>query len=113
VAVAVRLLHRCCLVVPRLLIAKEGAGLLPVPRLGSCLGRKRLCLAAFVVEAWDAMVAAAADGVRFVARVGVGGVVVADDSRVVVHRRKPVPAAVAAAVVIAHLSALHSQGLRS
>jgi hypothetical protein len=114
--VAVGLLLRCRLLVLRLWIVKEGAGLSFGPRLGSCLGRKRLYLAAAaVVVVVAADVAAAAVGF---ASAGVGGVEVVVDVRdavvvavVVVGRRKPVPAA--AGAVIAHPSALHSQELHS
>jgi hypothetical protein len=114
--VAVGLLLRCRLLVLRLWIVKEGAGLSFGPRLDSCLGRKRLYLAAAaVVVVVAADVAAAAVGF---ASAGVGGVEVVVDVRdavvvavVVVGRRKPVPAA--AGAVIAHPSALHSQELHS
>jgi hypothetical protein len=114
--VAVGLLLRCRLLVLRLWIVKEGAGLSFGPRLDSCLGRKRLYLAAAaVVVVVAADVAAAAVGF---ASAGVGGVEVVVDVRdavvvavVVVGRRKPVPAA--AGAVVAHPSALHSQELHS
>jgi hypothetical protein len=80
-------------------------------RLGSCLGRMWHCSAALVVGAVNVMVAAAAAaavGVRSVAGAEVGA---ADGYRGDVGRRKPVP--VAAAAVVAHLSAHHSQGLHS
>jgi hypothetical protein len=98
--VAVSLLLRCRLLVLRLWIVEEGAGLSFGPWLDSCLGRKRLCLAAAV----DVVVAAAAAVVGFASAgvgvgVGVGG------------HRKPVPAAAEAAV--AHPSALHSQEFHS
>ena len=80
-------------------------------RLGSCLGRMWLYSAALVVGAVDVMVDAAVTGVRFVAGAGLSGVEAADGYRGVVDRRRPVP--VAAAVVVAHLSAHHSQGLHS
>jgi hypothetical protein len=110
VVIAAYLLHRWCLLVPRLLIVKEGAGLLLGLRLGSCLGRRRLCWAAWAVAAVDVMVAVAVGG-RSVADAGVGEVGAADDCPGDVGRRKPVP--VAAAAVAAHLSARHSQGLHS
>jgi hypothetical protein len=67
-----------------------------------------LCSAALVVGAADVMIAAAAVGVRYVAGAGVGA---ADGCQGDVGRRTPVP--VAAAAVVAHLSAHHSQGLHS
>jgi hypothetical protein len=100
VVIAAYLLHRWCLLVPRLLTVKEGAGLLLGLRLGSCLGRRRLC--------WAVWAVAAVAAVDVMVAVAVGGRSVAD---VDVGRRKPVP--VAAAAVAAHLSARHSQGLHS
>jgi hypothetical protein len=79
-------------------------------RLGSCLGRRRLCWAAWAAAAVDVMVAVAVGG-RSVADAGVGEVGAADGRPGDVGRRKPVP--VAAAAVAAHLSARHSQGLQS
>lgn len=110
VVIAAYLLHRWCLLVPRLLIVKEGAGLLLGLRLGSCFGRRRLYWAAWAVADVDVMVVVAVGG-RSVADVGVGEVEAADDCRGDVGRKTPV--LVAAAAVVAHLSAHRSQGLHS
>jgi hypothetical protein len=106
VGVAVSLLLRCRLLGPRLWIVEEGADLSFGPWLGSCPGRKRLYLAAAAV--YVVVVAAVEVGS---ASAGVGGAEAIGDARVVVGRRKPVPAA--AEAVVAHPSALHLQGLHS